>query len=180
MSRLVRTIYPTPLRWLHWLMAGLIIAAWFIGDWAAAQEAPAKGAAIGLHIAVASGVLVFALLRLALRAGSSVPGPHPSLPARLLAQATHLMLYALMVLLPLSGWLAINTAGRPFVLMKLFPMPTLVGKDPAWHERFGTLHILMAWAFASLVLLHVLATAKHHWVDRDYTLARMVPRLRRR
>ncbi|HJV68103.1 cytochrome b [Ideonella sp.] len=180
MSRLVRTIYPTPLRWLHWLMAGLIAVAWFIGDWAVEQEGPAKGAAIGLHIAVASGVLVFVLLRLALRAGASVPGPLPSLPARLLAQATHLMLYALMVLLPVSGWLAVNTAGRPFVLMKLLQMPSLVGRDPAWHGRFETLHILMAWALACLVVLHVLAAAKHHWVDRDYTLARMVPRLRRR
>ena len=55
-------------------------------------------------------------------------------------------------------------------------LPTLVAKDQALHERIETLHVALAWVLAAVVVVHVLAALKHHFIDRDDVLVRMLPR----
>lgn len=81
-----------------------------------------------------------------------------------------------MLALPLSGWLAVNSAGRPVKLLGLVYLPSLVAKDQALHERIDSLHVALAWVLAAVVVVHVLAALKHHFIDRDDVLVRMLPR----
>lgn len=173
--------YPPTLRALHWLMAAVIVAAWMLGMRTGFFEGPPHGAAVGLHIAVASSVLVLLPLRLLLRATSGVPALPAAMSsaARAGAHAAHLALYVVMLALPLSGWLTVNSAGRPLSLLGAIPLPALMSKDQVFHERIETVHVGLAWVLVALVVLHVAAALEHHFIDRDDVLARMVPRLAR-
>ena len=177
-SGLLPTTYRPAQRALHWLMAAVIVAAWMLGMRSGLFEGPARGEAIGLHIAVASSVLLLLPLRLVARAALRAP-PLPAAmgaAARLAAHAAHVGLYALMLALPLSGWLAVNSGGRPVKLLGLVYLPSLVAKDQALHERIETLHVALAWVLAAVVVVHLLAALKHHFIDRDDVLARMIGR----
>jgi cytochrome b561 len=175
------TAFPPGLRGLHWLMAAVIVAAWALGVRSGAFEGPARGAAIGLHIAVASSVLLLAPLRVLMRLAGGVPALPAAMggAARLAAHGVHVGLYVLMLALPMSGWLAVNSAGRPVSLMGFIDLPTLMAKNQALHERVETLHVALAWILAALVVLHVLAALKHHFIDRDDVLVRMLSRTAR-
>jgi cytochrome b561 len=172
------TTCPPALRALHWLMAAVIVAAWALGMRSGMFEGPARGAAIGLHIAVASSVLLLVPLRVLLRLTGGVPALPAAMggAAHLAAHTAHVGLYALMLALPMSGWLTVNSAGRPVSLLGFIDLPTLMAKDQPLHERIESLHVALAWLLAALVVLHVLAALKHHFIDRDDVLARMLPR----
>ena len=172
------TAFPPALRALHWLMAAVVVASWALGVRSGAFEGPARGAAIGLHIAVASSVLLLAPLRVLLRLAGGVPALPATMgrAARLAAHAAHVGLYVLMLALPMSGWLTVNSAGRPVSLMGFIDLPTLMAKNQALHERIESLHVALAWVLAALVVLHVLAALKHHFIDHDDVLLRMLPR----
>src|SRR5438876_846981 len=101
-------IWPLPLRLIHWISAALVIAAlglgtymvWFVDDPAARFDLTQTHKSIGIT------VLALTLLRLCLRIATSAPKPEPIAPFLMqAASATHLGLYALLVLLPVSGWL---------------------------------------------------------------------------
>jgi len=68
-----------------------------------------------------------------------------------------------------------SAKGFPVVWFGLLPLPDLVGRDEALGRLFQIAHQGLAWGMAILVLLHLAAALKHHWVDRDGTLARMLP-----
>lgn len=174
--------YPAAQRLMHWLMAVVVIVAIMLA--LSADDAPREERArlLGLHIAVASSVLVLWPLRVLLRWRGRVPPPPPSMAValRVVAHGAHLLMYGLMLLLPLSGWLTVNTAGRPVKLMGWVELPTLIGEDKGLHEFFEEAHGLMGWALLALIVLHVLAALKHHFVDRDGVLLRMLPQLGRR
>ena len=162
---------------LHWLMAAVFVAAWVLGVRSGAFEGPARGAAIGLHIAFASSVLLLVPLRALVRLARGAPALPAAMgsTARLATHASHVGLYVLMLALPMSGWLAVNSAGRPVSLMGFIHLPSLMAKNQALHERIETLHVALAWMLAALVVLHVLAALKHHFNDRDEVLVRMLP-----
>jgi cytochrome b561 len=169
------------LRALHWVMALVVVLAWVLGMRAGSFEGPARGEAVGLHIAVASSVLLLLPLRLLVRAAGRVPALPAAMggAARFAAHAAHVALYVLMLALPLTGWLAVNSAGRPVKLLGLVYLPSLVAKNQALHERVESLHVALAWALAAIVLVHVLAALKHHFIDHDDVLRRMAPHLAR-
>jgi cytochrome b561 len=82
-------------------------------------------------------------------------------------------MYLLFFAVPLLGWAYSSAAGFPVVLFGVLPLPDLVSPDRALAEALKPWHGRAAFALAALVLLHVAAVAKHHWVDRDALLARM-------
>jgi cytochrome b561 len=91
------------------------------------------------------------------------------------AHATHLALYALFFAVPLAGWAYSSAAGFPVVLFGVLPLPDFVPVDKALAEAIKPLHKLLAYAMAALVLGHVAAALKHHFIDRDALLQRMRP-----
>ena len=131
-----------------------------------------------------AGVTLFllALLRLAWRAGHApppLPATMSSLP-RLAAGGLHLALYALMFLIPLSGWIMSSAKGFQTVWFGVLPLPDLLDKDVALGERLQQVHLTLNLLLLLLVAGHVGASLKHHLIDRDDILVRMLPRFGRR
>lgn len=172
------TQYDAGLRALHWGMALLIIALWFVGN--IMEEMPKgdlRGSVYGIHKAF--GVLALALV--GVRMFWRALRPVPDLPAsfvghaRLAAIWGHRVLYALMIGLPISGILMSQANGRPVSMFGLFDLPTLVGKSESLGEMFKGMHGLMAWATALFVVGHVAAALWHQFFLKDGILARMLP-----
>lgn len=165
---------------LHWIMAAVVITAWVFGLLQDDMPAgPEKMSLINTHKAIGSTVLVLVALRILWR----LFNPPPALPGtmapwlQLGARAGHLLLYVLMVAMPLSGWLISSAFGYPVMLAGVIELPSLLAeKDEALGELAAGAHGLMAWILAAAVLGHAAMALKHHFVDRDDVLTRMLPR----
>lgn len=167
----------------HWLTVLLIAGSFWLGytmtDLAAS---PTKLKFFSWHKWIGVTVFGLALLRLAWRQWAGAP----SLPAQMqrweqhLARAAHVLLYLLLLALPLSGWLMSSAKGYQTVYLGLLPIPDLIGKDAALGEFLEELHELLGTVLLVVIGLHAAAALKHHFIDRDDVLARMIPGLRPR
>lgn len=90
-------------------------------------------------------------------------------------QATHVLMYALFFAVPLIGWSYSSAAGFPIVVFGVLPLPDFVAPDKALAELIKPWHAIAAFTLAGLVVLHVAAALKHHWIDKDGLLTRMLP-----
>ena len=88
-------------------------------------------------------------------------------------------MYALFFAVPLMGWAYSSAAGFPIVVFGVLPLPDFVPASKELAEMLKPLHGLLAWALAGLVGLHVAAALKHHFIDKDGLLQRMLPTTRR-
>ncbi|MER2519179.1 MAG: cytochrome b [Bdellovibrionales bacterium] len=171
----------------HWLIAlailGMLALGWTMGD---APNGPGKSALYGLHKSIGIAILLLSLLRLGWRLAHSAP-PMPSAMKtweKALARIVHGLLYVLMIGIPLSGWAMVSTSSRnfPTVLFGLVPLPhlpiisTLANKQEI-NEFAHESHELLAYGMVALLVLHVAAALKHHWIDRDDVLTRIAPRI---
>jgi cytochrome b561 len=178
---------------LHWLIALLLIGNFlggvFMGDLLAPSATPEQKQLgfkiIQFHKSMGLTILVLSLLRLATRLVSSPPPlpAHMTSTERLLAKATHWAFYAVMILVPLTGWVMVSASplGFPTLWFGLFEWPHLpIETSKATSDAASEAHEIIAFAGAGLLLLHVAAALKHHYMDRDDVLARMLPMVRRR
>ena len=163
---------------LHWLMLAL-----FIGVYASInlRELFDKGsvpreALKSLHFML--GLLMFALvwLRLAMRAIYPAPRLQAALPQwqAMAGKLAHLMLYAIMIGMPLLGWLILSAAGKPIPFFGL-ELPALIGPDKALAGQLKEIHEFVGTAGYFLIGGHAAAALFHHYVQRDNTLLRMWP-----
>ena len=165
---------------LHWIIAVLIVLN-FIVAWMA-EYAPKEDAAImmGNHKAIGITILTLTVLRIVWRLTHKAPPLLESLKAweAALAKVTHGLFYLLMLAIPLAGW-GLSSAygkGKPVSMFGLFDVPALpVGSDKATVGMFHDLHEVTATLMLVLFVLHVGAALKHQFLDKDGTLARMVP-----
>jgi cytochrome b561 len=171
--------YTATAKWLHWLVALLILANLALGLVMVDLPGitPTKLRAFNWHKWI--GVTAFALvaLRLAWRAFHRAPALPDTLPAwqRRAARASHVVLYLLMFALPLSGYLYSLAAGYPVVWFGVLPLPVVIGPNPTLKPWLVGLHHVLGWAMMGALALHIAAALKHHLVDRDDVLARMLP-----
>lgn len=161
---------------LHWLIAALLILNLAIG---LLHSGLFKGW-MPTHKAIGMTVLALSLLRLVWRLTHPAPPLPRDMPAwqRGLAHASHAGFYLLMLALPLSGWIFTSASAtpRPLGFFGLFVIPNLpIGPDKGLNETLNTAHGLMGWVLLALIVLHVAAALKHHFVDRDTVLTRMMP-----
>ena len=131
----------------------------------------------GLFGALSLAVVLLAVLRLAWRAGHPAPPLPPHMPAwqRTATTLSHFLLYLLMFAVPLSGWLYSSATGVPTVYLGLLQLPDLVTKGKELAALLRTVHISLNITLLALVCIHVAAALKHHFVDRDNVLRRMLP-----
>lgn len=175
---------PAPVRYgavaiaLHWLMALAILGLMGVGVWMTdLKPSPQKFEIYALHKSAGLLVLALAAFRLIWRVTHRPPPLPPATPtwqARA-AALTHGALYALMLAMPITGWLQHSAAGYPLSWFGLFKVPALIGRDRAALAFWQQWHEWLAWALAALILLHVAAALKHHFLDRDGLLGRMWP-----
>ena len=166
---------------LHWLAAALVLANFALGPWMVDLPlSPEKLRLYGWHKWIGITVFLLVLARLAWRHWHPAPPP-VAMPEwqRRAAAATHVALYALLLLIPLSGWVYSSATGVQVVYLGLVPLPDLVGKDRALAAILKAVHATLNFSLLALVILHIGAALKHHFVDRDGVLARMLPFLSR-
>jgi cytochrome b561 len=177
---------------LHWLIALLIIgnfAGGLLVEGLLEPDATAAQKELGftvvqLHKSFGLTVLLLSLLRLALRLSAGAPPlpAHMTPLERWLAKVTHVGFYAVMILLPLSGWLMVSASplGVPTFYFGLFEWPHLpVSVSAETSGAASEAHEVMAFIGFGLFVLHVGGALKHHFLDRDDVLSRMLPFLRK-
>ena len=179
----------TPLRWgavsqlLHWLVVALVITQFVLAS-LAEDLAPgmAKLGLLARHKSVGITILGLALLRLAWRLGQPVPALPSGMPRwqRGLATGTHHLLYALLLAMPLSGWLMSSARNYPVSWFGLVQLPDLIAPGEHAFEALRATHGTLAALLAATALLHLAGALKHHFVDRDDVLRRMLPFMRPR
>ncbi len=160
----------------HWLIAILVVAQFAWGWWMIGIPKDPVGPrvnAFNLHKSVGLTILVLMMLRLAWRAAHPAPKlpPMPRWQARV-ARTTHVALYAALLVQPLVGYLGSEVSGYPVKYFGL-TLPRWAGKHEALKEFLSLVHLVMSWAIAALVTLHVAGALKHAIVERDGLLARM-------
>ncbi|MFO1415206.1 MAG: cytochrome b [Burkholderiales bacterium] len=163
---------------LHWFGAALVLAGFAAGLYMTGLAfSPAKLRWYGWHKWIGVTVFLVAAARLAWRRRVPPPPLPAATPAwqRRAAHATHGALYALMLAVPLSGWLYSSATGVSVVYLSLVPLPNLVAKDKALADTLLVVHQSLNATLALLVVLHVAAALRHQWVDRDGLLFRMLP-----
>ena len=179
--------YRTPAIILHWLIAAAILfqmqLPWRFHD----LKTPEAFALIQLHKSVGITILVLSLARLGWRLANPPP-PEPEGLATWelwLSKIVHWGLYALMIGMPITGWLLVSTSktGIPTLLYGLAAWPDMPGfaampapGREAWNGFAHESHELLGWGFYILIGLHVAGALKHQLFDRDEpVLARMAP-----
>mgnify|MGYP002152392611 FL=1 len=167
---------------LHWLMAVGILTAMVLG-WVMVSlpMGVTKFQLYALHKSLGITLLALALLRILWRWVSTVPPLPTEMPSyeRALAKATHRLLYALMLLMPLSGYVINSAANFPLNVFGLVQIPNVTPESPFLEAIASNLHLSFFWAFAVLLLMHIGGALRHHFILGDATFSRMLPRLRR-
>lgn len=167
---------------LHWLIALGVTAAAGLGLYMHELPlSPHKLRLYSYHKWIGISILALMGLRLVWRMRHAPPPPAPMPPwQQAMAQAVHKLLYLLLLLVPLSGWLMSSALGFQVVWFGVLPLPDLVGKDRLLGEMLVELHRNFNWMLLTLVTLHVVAALKHQFVDHDGLLQRMLPALSRK
>ena len=170
------TRYTLTAQALHWLTVLLILTtlpvAWVMMS---LPTGPQQTWMMVLHRSLGVTIFAVVVVRLAWRSTHPAP-PSPSGAPRvteLISQVTHGLLYALLLLMPVTGCLQ-SADGRPVSYLGLFNLPQLP-KDKALGDVANVFHHLGQWGLYTLVGLHVGATVWHVAIRRDGLLNRMIP-----
>lgn len=167
--------YTAVARTLHWVIAVLIIANLVLGF--AHDALPGDWAVMPVHKSIGLTVLALTLLRLMWRIAHRAPPLPDEMPGweKAAAHAAHFAFYAFMILVPLSGWIMVSAGARPLNWFFLFDVPKFaVTKSDAIVGLSGAGHEIMGFAWAALVIVHIAAALRHHFVLKDNVLRRMI------
>lgn len=162
---------------LHWLTALAIAAMFAIALWMDALPIGLqKLEAYGWHKSLGITILAVTVARLIWR----LANPQPRFLGQVSWQrrasiVTHWALYALLLGMPMVGWLMSSAANTPVNVFGVFLLPNLVAPDRELAELFEDVHEAGAVLLLVLLAVHVAAAIKHHAVDKDATLRRMLP-----
>jgi cytochrome b561 len=168
---------------LHWFVAALVLVQIGLGLYAARLPLSlARLQWLSRHKSLGLAILALVLLRLAWRWMNRAPALPDSMPRwqRRAATATHGLLYLLLVLAPLAGWMHASAAGLSINWFGLFQVPDLLPKQAQLSELLLAAHRVCVALLALLILFHVLGALGHALVLHDGVLQRMLPGQRRK
>lgn len=166
--------YGSVAKFLHWAMGLLIITmliiGYFMGDWGSATI-------YNIHKLTGLSILVLAIFRVFW----SIANRRPRLPSdvnrleKFLARCVQVLLYLCMFVMPLSGWAMTTASGRyPHIGSNVFPMPGIPTSQTLARTLFE-IHSTAALLLIGLISLHVLGALKHHFIDKDTVLKKILP-----
>lgn len=161
---------------LHWLIALMLFGLFGLGLYMAELPlSPTKLKLYSYHKWAGVTVFLLALVRLGWRVTHVPPALPAGMPAWQLkaAAAGHHLLYLLMLIVPLSGWLMSSAKGFQTVWFGVLPIPDLIDKDKATGELLALVHKSLNLLFVAVIVGHVGAALKHHFIDKDGLLDRM-------
>ncbi len=162
----------------HWAIVVLVITQFVLAQRADdLPRGPALLQTLALHKSIGITILMLAILRLSWRWANPVPPMPASSPPwqHLAARISHIALYGLLLLMPIFGWLMSSARNFPVSWFGLVTLPDLIGANKQAYEFFHEGHEFLAKVLFVLALLHAAAALKHHFIDRDDVLLRMLP-----
>jgi cytochrome b561 len=161
---------------LHWTIFLLIALQFATAELVDAfpRESSGRGVVVSLHESLGLATLAVVLVRLAWMLANRVPAGLGPAWQQWLARAGHLALYALMIAVPLAGYVLAAARGHDPSLFG-FDLPRLLGRDRTLARSAKEVHELLGWTMAALIVAHAGAALWHHVVARDATLGRMLP-----
>lgn len=162
---------------IHWVAAllviGMVATGFVMTDLGPGQL---TNALYEIHKSI--GLILVGLIaaRLVARAVYGAPEPVP-MPGwqHLAAGISHVSLYVLLVVVPISGWAATSSCCPPVNLFWTIDMTLPIGRDMARAQAIFAVHAVSAYLLAFVVLIHAVAALHHHYIGRDATLRRMMP-----
>ena len=185
MSNAAKSTYTKTAMWLHWTIAALIIGQLIGGKVMMAMDpAPLKFEIFQLHKSFGFIVLGLSIARLLWRLGHKPPALPDGMKRaeKLGAKISHIAFYVLMIGIPISGWVMVSST--PYVItteiFKIIPVFDLPGlpRTESFNDLTKSVHEYMGMAMAALLILHIAAALKHHFVNKDDVLNRMAPRIK--
>ena len=168
--------YGSIARALHWLSALVIIGLFALGLWMRGLGYYDPWYQLGPDWHRSVGVTLFAVILFRMVWRSLNPHPDDSGLSPFERQAsrwTHRIMYGLLIALCLSGYLISTLDGRPITVFWLFDLPSLI-EAKGMEDTAGLIHEYLAYSLIGLAVLHALAALKHHFIDGDTTLRRMI------
>jgi cytochrome b561 len=165
-------------RTLHWLMAVMIIAMLFIGIGMVSMLRPRYLTLIAVHKPLGICILVLAFIRLVTRLRRGAPPLPKDLPRwqAAAAKASHVLLYALFIAMPLVGWSMLSAGGYPIVLYGPIHLPPIAPHSDALYAILRPAHTWLALLLYATILMHLAAALFHAWVRHDGVFASMAPK----
>jgi len=161
----------------HWLIALIILVAWPVGLIMGDMEiSPLKIKVFAWHKWAGITVLWLSVLRLSWRATHSTPEYPPAMPLWQVrsSKVVQWTLYALLFAVPMTGWLFSSAAGYSVFYFNLIHLPDLVEKNKALADQLHEIHETLNWVLLALFVVHFAAALKHHFIDKDTVLMRML------
>ncbi len=177
-------IYNTATRWgavsktLHWLLAVMIVGQFVLGKVVEEMRiSPQKFDLFVWHKSIGITILILVVLRIFWRLRNAPPSAPTAIGGweRRAAQLGHGLLYLLMITVPVTGWWVSDTSRIPFRFFWSLPVPDLMDADRAMSELAGEVHEFLTLSLIAVVIGHVLAALRHHFVLHNNTLSRMLP-----
>ena len=165
---------------LHWIFAIAVYAMFGLGLWMVTlsyydgwyHQAPELHKSIGVLLMMG---LVIRVIWRHISPPPAAPKTHSKF-TRISAVAAHMTLYALLFALLISGYLISTAEGKPISVFGIFDVPATLADAGSQADIAGVIHLWLAWSVVILSVLHGLAALKHHFIDKDDTLKRMLGR----
>ncbi len=169
--------YTTVAIWLHWLIGLAVIVNIGLAMLTDGLPRETQRAAIDFHKALGITVLALTVVRILWRLGHKPPPLPAATPAwqRPLSKVVHFLFYALLILLPLSGWVWMSAADRPVDFFGLTTIPAIAQPNKDLADVMPDRHEVLGLAMLALAAIHILAALKHQFVDRTGLIGRMKP-----
>lgn len=163
---------------LHWTVAVAVFGLFALGLWMTGLTYYSEWYNLAPHVHQSVGLILAAVIvfRLAWRLGNRHPAFEPTMKdwERIGAVAAHWGMYALIATLLATGYVIPTAGGDPVAVFDWFTVPAIGRFDSASVDLAGAIHYWGAWALMALVAMHTLAALKHHFIDRDRTLRKML------
>lgn len=166
--------YPGAMRTMHWLVAVLVLATWPLGMIIKFVRDDVKLDFYLVHESIGFIVLWLMLVRIGIRLTSRIPKSTAPGPLTMVAHSVHAGLYLMLVVMPVSGFLATNAHGFPLVWFGVVPVWSPVGKAPDIAPLLSTVHEWSAWILLILFAFHLGGVLFHHVLRRDETLYKIL------
>jgi cytochrome b561 len=178
MTSFGKSHYTRTAKLLHWLLALMILGSLGVGWYMTGLPMSVQRLKLfNWHKWAGVTILTLSALRLLWRLSHPAPALPASMPAwqRTASHASHGAMYLLFFSVPLLGWAYSSAAGFPIVWFGVVPLPDWVPRSRELAELIKPWHGWAAYTLAAVVVVHVAAALKHHFIDQDDVLRRMLP-----
>jgi cytochrome b561 len=168
--------FSLPARLLHWSMAIAIVAMLFIGVGMVATVSEKHQWLLAIHKPLGIAILLLAIVRLGIRLRHAPPPLPADLPPlqKLAAHASHWLLYALMIAMPLIGWAMLSAGGYPVMLGSSLRLPAILPENALMFAWLRSAHGVLAYLLFFTFLAHMGAALYHGLIRRDGVLRSML------